>query len=210
MGRRSKLHRKFVEKYGVDVVYLATDLTKEQAESLEKFTIEMMLEHGFKLANNNIDPNYDDCQLVNHTKGGDGGCYRHGIDNPQYHVSPKDRMDSETYNEWLAKCKKRLCNQIGKNNPNYGNDTLKKKLEKNPELKKEYYSRPGKQNGRARPIALYDINNVHVQSFDYIGECAHYIKDCLGLASAINGIRSHISQSIKTGKPYRGFYFKFL
>ncbi len=49
-----------------------------------------------------------------------------------YGISPKERMDKETYEKWIEK---RSINSKGSKNPNYGNDALKKKLSENPELK---------------------------------------------------------------------------
>ena len=72
-----------------------------------------------------------------------------GKNNPMYGISPKERMDEDTYNQWLLKKKE---SSKGNKNPNYHNDTLRKKLLEYPELKKEYYSRPGGQNGRAQKI----------------------------------------------------------
>lgn len=130
-----------------------------------------------------------------------------GKHNPMYGISPKDRMSEETYAIWLEK---RRLNSIGEKNPNYGNDTLHNRVKDNPELRIQYYSRPGSQNGRARKIEIYDINMNYINTFDTIGECASWIKDELHLDSKIDGIRSNITQRTKKNLPYRNYYFKFV
>ena len=99
-------------------------------------------------------------------------------------------------------------NLFGKNNPNYGNHKLKE-VYKNKELAKEKMSRPGAQNGRARPVQIIFSNNKTL-SFKYLGECAEYLL-CNGYTkSKIDSIRSRIAISIKTDKKYLGLKFKYL
>lgn len=129
-----------------------------------------------------------------------------GMNNPMFNVSPKDRMDSKTYNEWFAKNSDRCKKQIGNKNPNFGNDTLHNKVKDNPELRIQYYARPGSQNGRATKIHVYK-NGEYIQTFDYIGLCAEWIKNTLSLSTKIDSIRGGISESIKKCKSYRGFTF---
>lgn len=97
-----------------------------------------------------------------------------GKNNPMYGISPKERMDEETYKHWYQK---RVENSTGEKNPNFGNDTLHKKLLENPELKMEYYSRPGGQNGRATAIRLYDTKNDITKDFECTSYCAEWIKE---------------------------------
>lgn len=96
----------------------------------------------------------------------------------------------------------------GENNPNYGNKKLSKFYDKNPEIAKEKQGRKGSVNGRATPIALYDLNKNQIKKFDYIGECAEYLKKIKLTTANINSIRSNITQSIKNNKPYLKHYYK--
>lgn len=129
--------------------------------------------------------------------------------NNMYGVSPKERMTPEKYEIWKNKTTNRLKMQTGENNPNYHNDTLHNKVKDNPELRIEYYSRPGSQNGRAKEVFVYDINKNYIANFSYIGECCEWIKEKLSINSRIDTIRSGITLSIKNGKPYRNMYFSF-
>ena len=129
-----------------------------------------------------------------------------GKNNPMFNISPKDRMDSKTYSEWFVKNSDRCKKQIGNKNPNFGNDTLHNKVKDNLELRIQYYARPGSQNGRATKIHIYK-NGEYIQTFDYIGLCAEWIKNTLNLSTKIDSIRGGISESIKNCKPYKGFTF---
>lgn len=98
----------------------------------------------------------------------------------------------------------------GKNNHNYGNDTLKIKYSKNPDLALEKQSRPGVQNGRCQPIAILDSSKKHIKSFDYIGQCAEYMRDTGITKAKVSSIRNRITLQIKKDEPYLNHYFKFL
>ena len=129
--------------------------------------------------------------------------------NNMYGISPKERMDDETYKKWSNKLVDRLKSQTGINNPNYGTKTLHNKLKNNPELRKQYYSRKGSQNGRSKEVFVYDSNKNFIKHFDYIGECCEWIKNTLSLSSNIDTIRGGITDSIKNQKTYRKMYFSF-
>lgn len=129
--------------------------------------------------------------------------------NNMYGISPKERMNDETYKKWRNKLVDRLKSQTGINNPNYGNKTLHNKLKNNPELRKQYYSRKGSQNGRSKEVFVYDSNKNFIKHFDYIGECCEWIKNTLSLSSNIDTIRGGITDSIKNQKTYRKMYFSF-
>jgi hypothetical protein len=102
----------------------------------------------------------------------------------------------------------RYAHQIGEKNPNYHNNTLKNKLDKNPELKKIYYSRPGSQNGRAYPIDVYTKDMCIIKSFQTIKECATWIcKITNKTLDKIPHVQSAISCAIKNNKLYKGYYF---
>lgn len=129
--------------------------------------------------------------------------------NKMYGISPEEGMDDETYKIWRKKLVDRLKSQTGINNPNYGNKTLHNKIKDNPELRKQYYSRKGSQNGRSKEVFVYDSNKNFIKHFDYIGECCKWVKDKLSLSSNINTIRGGITESIKNKKTYRKMYFSF-
>lgn len=126
-----------------------------------------------------------------------------GKNNPMYKISPKERMDQDTYNSWLQK---RSISTLGEKNPNYGNHTLHDYYEQHPE-EKQKLARKGKQNGRCKPVDLYN-NNTFIKHFDYIGECAQYIKEKENLSSDIQGMSSNIRKAMKNNKPYRGYIIK--
>lgn len=121
-------------------------------------------------------------------------------------ISPKERMDKDTYKSWLQK---KIKNSQGKNNPNYHNDTLKKKLENNPDLKVQYYSRPAAQNGRAREIYVYSSDGDFIRRFDYIGECSIWLKEYLHIDTKPTTIRCAIITSITKNKLYKGYKFSY-
>lgn len=125
-----------------------------------------------------------------------------GSKNPMYGISPKERMTEETYHNWKEKHKI----LTGENNPNYHNDTLKRKYEEFPELKM-LLSRPGKQNGRAKPTYVYDLSMNFIRYFDYIGECCEWLNIFEESPKKINSLRTGISNAIKNGKPYKNFLF---
>ena len=102
----------------------------------------------------------------------------------------------------------RYAKQFGESNPNYGNDTLHKKLIVHPELKKEYYSRPGIQNGRATEIYVYSNEMKLIRRFQLIKECAIWLAEVFGKdMNKVPHIQSTISTSIKNNKPYKNYYF---
>lgn len=124
-------------------------------------------------------------------------------------ISPKDRMNNETYRKWYKKTTERCKNQIGEKNPNYKNDTLHNKVKDDPHLRIQYYSRKGSQNGRSRKVAVYK-DEVFIIQFAYIGKCCEWLKQNLGLSSKINSIRGGILESIRNCKPYHGFTFSYV
>lgn len=130
-----------------------------------------------------------------------------GRNNPMYNVSPKERMDDNTYKQWR---KKQAENKIGSRNPNYGSKTLHNKIKDRPDLRIKYYSRPGIQNGRCVKVGCYTLNDIHLGDFEYLGECAEWVKEYLQINTKINCIRSGISKAIKNNKPYRGLKFKII
>ena len=130
-----------------------------------------------------------------------------GDKNAMYGVSPKDRMDLKTYQKWYDKTSNRCKQQKGAKNPNYKNDTLKKKLIANPELKAIYYPpKYGSCNSNSKIVRVYK-NNIFIARFDSIIDCSKWLKSELKLSSKISSISGSISYSSKSNKTYHGFIF---
>jgi len=130
-----------------------------------------------------------------------------GEKNPMFGISPRERMDDETYVNWKEKHRQ---NAIGEKNPNFGNRKLSKIYAEDHEYAKEKQSRPGIKNGRATPIAMFNNENFYLE-FDYMSLCAEYLVEnniCRG--TNIVGISTKISNSAKSGLEYYGYYFKFI
>ena len=206
---RSKAHQYVHEKCGCIPYILINGLTENEACKTETQMIMSYLEDGYSLMNNGAELDINTQFLVNHTYGGESGYFECGEKNPMYGVSPEERMDALTYAQWKQKTQDRLKNQYGANNPNFGNDTLKIKLQQNPELKYQYYPRPGAQNGMAKRVSVFDSDMNCIETFSYIGECCEWLKEQLNLKSKINSMRSNLSMAAKNHKPYHGYYFSF-
>lgn len=99
----------------------------------------------------------------------------------------------------------------GANNPNFGNHKLSEIYSKHPELAKEKNSRSGSQNGRARPIQLYDITTDIVLNFDYIRIASKYLIDNGYVrAKDINAVSDKLSKCANNdGIYYKRFKVKF-
>lgn len=95
---------------------------------------------------------------------------------------------------------------FGKDNANYGGTKLKNFYNANPLAAKEILARPGKQNGRCVKIKMI-FPDGHSKNFDYIGECADYLKNECGINAQIASIRTNIRAQMKKGRPYKGFMF---
>lgn len=204
---RNEKHDYIMEKYGMKVNIVENGLTESEAYNKEYELINHYInEEGYGIDIIGLEGNDPDKFLTNKTFGSQGSI---GISNPQFNVSPKDRMTEEVYNNWLEKTVSRLEKQTGKNNPNYNNKTLHNKVKDDKELRIKYYSRPGAQNGRAQKIKVYDINMNYINTFDTIGEAAQWIKDELNLSAKIDSIRTNIRERTKKGKPYKNMYFEY-
>lgn len=64
---------------------------------------------------------------------------------------------------------------FGEDNPNYGNDTLRKKYADNKELSKIKNGRPGIKNGRCKKVKLINIDTSEEIVFDYIRQASLYL-----------------------------------
>ena len=98
----------------------------------------------------------------------------------------------------------------GTNNPNYGNDTLKKKYAENKELSKIKNSRPGASNGKSRRVRLF-ISDDEYKDFGYITGCAIYmINNNMVRSANINNVSVNISSAATKNKYYSGYRFEFI
>lgn len=126
-----------------------------------------------------------------------------GENNPQFGVSPVDRMSPEVYCGWLSK---QRANKMGSKNPNFGNRMLSEKYAKNKELAKEKQGRPGTKNGRCVPLVAVDVETREERFFDYIALCVEYLKekvfDVRDTTIALN-----VTKSMNDGNPRYGHYF---
>lgn len=101
----------------------------------------------------------------------------------------------------------KMRNINGANNPNYNNDTLKKKYKDDPKLALEKQSRKGSVNGMSKSIELYKDGNL-IDTFEYIGLCCEYLHLNHGFSSNAETVRIGIRRSISKNVPYKGFTFK--
>ena len=100
----------------------------------------------------------------------------------------------------------RYIGKFGKDNPNYGNDTLHRRYAADKKFAKEKQSRPRKQNGRARKCELITDwqcdNNIH--GFDCQRDAADFVIEICGLDKSIN--KEYIIKQLKREQGYKGWY----
>ena len=88
-----------IKKYGIDAFDLEIIKrvkTKKELSDAEKHYIKFYKSFAYQ----------KDSKGYNCTTGGDGLTGQFGELNSQYGISPKERMDEETYNQWLENIKK--------------------------------------------------------------------------------------------------------
>ena len=219
LDRGSNKHfNNIVKNYPVAVVIIENNLDEKTAYEYEVYYINEYKNMGLP--------------LVNITDGGDGVTLV-GEKNPMY---GRPWWDENTPKEKIEEWKKKIANYgekngnygrpyteeeiekmklakkgkyLGKENPNYGNDTLKKKLQENPELKKLYYSRPGGQNGRAKKVSV--SSNGLYKEFPCIKDCAQWLVDNgFTKTKDLKSISDRIALSIKRNKTYLKLKFAFI
>lgn len=163
----NKHFNNIVKKIPVVVVMLAENLLEEEAYQIENWYIWQYRDViGY--------------ELTNITDGGEGVCLV-GKKNPMYgrtwwdENTPIEKIEAwkksgrsfgsangnygrvYTEEERGKMSASKKGKYLGKDNPNYGNDTLKKRYASNPELAKQLLSRPGSQNGKSKPLYIYII-----------------------------------------------------
>lgn len=96
----------------------------------------------------------------------------------------------------------------GKSNPNYNNgNALRSTYKNHPELK-DLTKHVGLDNGRCRPIAMYDNNTVI--EFKYVKDAAIYMINQGVSSGKIQSVQGAIVTAIKRNKKYCGYYFRYL
>jgi len=128
---------------------------------------------------------------------------RGGELNPMWGVSPSERMDAATYQQWREAHKK----ITGDRNPNYGNHALSEYYDEHPDVAKAKQGRPGAANGRCRPVRVIRPGGSS-EEYPYMTLCAQEISDEIGTPN-IQYLAVKISQCAKTGKAYKGYRFEF-
>lgn len=94
----------------------------------------------------------------------------------------------------------------GKNNPNYGNTTLKEYYKNHPE-EKQKLARKGSQNGRAKPVMAIFADGSQA-TFGYLRECAKYMIDNrICNAKTVDVVAGNIAKSIKNDTTYCNCHF---
>lgn len=129
-----------------------------------------------------------------------------GKNNPQYGISPKDRMDEKTYDNWRRKHSESM---LGENNPQYGVSPYDRIPKEKIEQWKKNLSKScsGELNGNHKPIIMY--NDSFKKEFLMIKSCAEFLIDNQYSKSSVSSISSSISAALHQKTKYLGFYYKF-
>ena len=96
----------------------------------------------------------------------------------------------------------------GEKNPNYRNRSLSQKYRQHPELA-IVQSRPGKQNGRAKPVEV-TLPDGTVHHSGYIGECARWLIEHGYCKIGFETMCLNITRYAKDGLPYKNMTFRFI
>lgn len=211
----NKHFNRIVNKIPVAVHIIEDGLTEEEAYSTE---IYMIWEYRDILG----------LPIVNVSDGGDGVTLV-GKDNPMYGRTWWDEnTPQEKIEDWKSKVsckgekngmygkthtdevKKKLSEMrkgkfTGKDNPNYGNETLKIKYKNDPALAKQKQSRPATQNGRATKVYIKELD----KEFSYIGECCQWLRENNYTKAKVESIGSNIATAKKKNTKYLGLTFEY-
>lgn len=130
-----------------------------------------------------------------------------GKNNSQHGISPKDRMDAETYSGWKEKHREQM---TGANNPQYGVSPYKRISPDKIAKWKEHLSESCRDelNGNAKKIRMH--KNGFSMDFAMLKRCAQYICEN-GLSKGTwASVSSNIGSAAKSGETYLGFYFDYI
>lgn len=137
------------------------------------------------------------------------------LNKPEVNHLDFDRSNPWAYNlEWVTHQENiayshkagRYVGRFGKDNPNYGNNTLHLRYLEDKELSKEKQSRPGGKNGRAKPCQLFHISDGLVGSFEFQREAVNYLIDCGVIKENAN--KESAIYYLKREQGYRGYYLR--
>lgn len=106
----------------------------------------------------------------------------------------------------------------GKGNPFYGKTHTEESIKKMSEVKKDKIctmetkekmskQSQGNNNSRATVVEVYNDQKALLQIFNTILECSLWLIT-INCSNLVGGARNSINNSIRTGKPYKGFTFK--
>ena len=183
---RSKAFMKYYQSHNCANEKIKDNLTEEEAYSLEKELIAKCRENSKVLTN--LD------------KGGRRLGIFIGADNPMWKVSPKERMDEETYKIWYEKHK----DTCGEKNANYGKHTLKGRKQSPEHIK----NKSGSKNGRVRKIQVLDEKGKEVGIFGCKKDFSQYLVDNNLDSGNLDDIRHRINWNMKKYGEYKGFIIK--
>lgn len=143
------------------------------------------------------------------------GLARKGEQNGQYGVSPRERMDKDTYNLWREKHKTSL---KGERNPQYGKSFYDRMDEDTYSSwrKKHSEAQTGGKNTTARRAQLLDSNKNIIKQFDCIKHCCEYLIENgsrkvdknAKINNVINNMRININKAFKNNTMYLNYYYK--
>lgn len=224
ISTRTRYFKFYYNKHKCDVRIVCDNLTKENALELEKQLIAQYKAMG--QAQVNLTDGGEDAPVLS---GSANGMYgkthtaevrerlrlinsdgRHkGENNEQYGISPSQRMDDETYQQWK---KKHEISLKGERNPQFGVSPKERMDEETYATwaEKQRARKLKAGNPNSKKIAMYDQNKNLVAYFDYIGACIEFlIENNITRSKRDDAIRTGIWKSIKKSVLYYGYYFYY-
>lgn len=137
-----------------------------------------------------------------------------GENNPMYGISPKERMDEETYNQWLENHKtatKKMWedgvysqrDMKGENNPMYG---ITHSEEAKQKMRENHYDCNGGKNPFSQKIVCVETKQV----FDTVKEAGIWcgLKDGTSISHHLNGSRKSAGKHPITKEKLHWMYYK--
>lgn len=191
---RSRYHQEIKQRANADGYMVVTTgkTGHRRLASVHRMVAEAFIENPNHLP----EVNHIDCNRTNNCVENLEWCTH--IENIQYSIDMGNHISTTDIS--------------GPNNPNFGNNALKRKYAENPELAKENNSRPGSQNGRARAIRLINTENNDSISFDYMREASRYlINNGFTRTKDVDSVLTKVSIAAKNGAViYKKFKAEFI